>query len=441
MRKLATFTVGLLILLTSILIDCAAATPTQYSVNGNWYDAVEGACGISWSEAKTEAESSSYLGMNGHLATVASQGENDFIVNTFGVNDYFLGGFQPAGSSEPNGNWQWVTDEPWVYTNWDTSGEPDNYYRGEYGTSLYPIGSPENILQFHRNNMWNDLPDGIYASGYIVEYEGQPLVANFKSNVTEGYAPLTVKFTDTSTGSPISWSWNFGDYYASNTQNPVHTYEKPGKYTINLTVGNVAGSSDTITKSEFIIVKKSLVITPSNLQFLQEKDSQKNAWIDYPRKPGMKLLDFNFISGIDVPDKRIKSIPIRDVPKIKGVSTDDYQGSKVNWGQCVSFVKALSHSELSTYDWSSGSQVVATPDLKPGTVIATFNSKGEYANLPGESHAAVFSGFQRRNGVITGIIVWDQNYVQSKTVGKHVLPTSGNGENNALNYHVVELNK
>src|SRR5208283_5071609 len=36
-------------------------------------------------------------------------------------------------------------------------------------------------------------------------------VASFTAVPTSGNAPLTVLFSDTSTGSPTSWSWTFGD--------------------------------------------------------------------------------------------------------------------------------------------------------------------------------------------------------------------------------------
>ena len=60
---------------------------------------------------------------------------------------------------------------------------------------------------------------------------------------TSGNSPLNVSFTDTSTGSPTSWSWRFGDGTYSTAKNPVHTYSKAGKYTVSLTVRNAAGSN------------------------------------------------------------------------------------------------------------------------------------------------------------------------------------------------------
>ena len=71
-------------------------------------------------------------------------------------------------------------------------------------------------------------------------------VANFSSSPASGYAPLTVKFTDQSTGSPSSWNWDFGDGTTSTDQNTTHTYSTAGNYTVTLTVSNAAGNS-TIT--------------------------------------------------------------------------------------------------------------------------------------------------------------------------------------------------
>ena len=59
-------------------------------------------------------------------------------------------------------------------------------------------------------------------------------------------------FVDTSDANPMEWSWNFGDGKSSMVRNPTHTYEKPGTYTITLTVSNSAGSS---TASKVLIIK------------------------------------------------------------------------------------------------------------------------------------------------------------------------------------------
>jgi len=62
-----------------------------------------------------------------------------------------------------------------------------------------------------------------------------------------------VQFRDTSTLSPTSWSWNFGDGDSTNAtkQNPVHTYATAGTYQVSLTATNAVGSAN-ISKPGFI---------------------------------------------------------------------------------------------------------------------------------------------------------------------------------------------
>ena len=81
-----------------------------------------------------------------------------------------------------------------------------------------------------------------------------PPIASFTTSVITGDAPLTVQFTDTSTGGfPTSWLWNFGDGYASTGQNPTYTYNQGGVFTVKLTAINAAGS-DAATRFGLIIV-------------------------------------------------------------------------------------------------------------------------------------------------------------------------------------------
>jgi PKD repeat protein/Zn-dependent protease len=83
------------------------------------------------------------------------------------------------------------------------------------------------------------------------------LWASFTSNVTSGTAPLSVRFTDTSTGSPVSWEWNFGDGTPNSTlQNPVHEFQMNGRYSVILTASNEYGSG-TVIGPEYITVIQS----------------------------------------------------------------------------------------------------------------------------------------------------------------------------------------
>lgn len=67
-------------------------------------------------------------------------------------------------------------------------------------------------------------------------------VADFTISTTSGNIPLTVFFSDLSTGDPTNWSWQFGDGAGSNAQNPSHTYTLAGTYSVSLTVTNTNGT-------------------------------------------------------------------------------------------------------------------------------------------------------------------------------------------------------
>jgi len=99
--------------------------------------------------------------------------------------------------------------------------------------------------------------DGYFSDIYMYDLTARPIEpqAGFTSNVTSGTAPLTVLFTDTSTGGvPTSWHWDTGDgIYSKHAMNTVHTFTKPGVYNVTLTVENEAGNS-TVTKPYYIIV-------------------------------------------------------------------------------------------------------------------------------------------------------------------------------------------
>ncbi len=63
----------------------------------------------------------------------------------------------------------------------------------------------------------------------------------------------TVSFFDESVNAPTQWRWFFGDGDSSTNQNPVHTYDRNGVYTIRLVVQNPFGTN-TITKENFIVL-------------------------------------------------------------------------------------------------------------------------------------------------------------------------------------------
>lgn len=83
--------------------------------------------------------------------------------------------------------------------------------------------------------------------------------ANFSATPLAGCSPLIVSFNDLSTGSPTSWTWNFGNGNTSTIQNPTATYFTPGSYTVTLTVANANGSN-TISRTQYISVYEPPVV-------------------------------------------------------------------------------------------------------------------------------------------------------------------------------------
>jgi PKD repeat protein len=109
-------------------------------------------------------------------------------------------------------------------------------------------------FRFQFQSDGGSVADGFYFDDFKIFYNldnqiGTPL-ASFSTTGNNFCQNSPITFTDFSTNSPSSWSWNFGDGGTSTQQNPQHTYSNPGNYTVSLTVTNATGfnsTSDTIT--------------------------------------------------------------------------------------------------------------------------------------------------------------------------------------------------
>ncbi len=77
--------------------------------------------------------------------------------------------------------------------------------------------------------------------------------SEFRSNVTFGYAPLSVQFIDFSKNA-TSWSWEFGDGNTSAERHPVYTFNSTGFYTITESASN-AYWTNTTTSINYILVQ------------------------------------------------------------------------------------------------------------------------------------------------------------------------------------------
>ncbi len=109
------------------------------------------------------------------------------------------------------------------------------------------------VIKFQQYDNYSISTDGMAFDDIDVYSTAAPPVADFSANPTSGTAPLSVQFTDASSGTPTSWSWNFGDGGTSTAQNPSHTYSNAGTYTVTLTATNAYGNDQEV-KTDYITV-------------------------------------------------------------------------------------------------------------------------------------------------------------------------------------------
>ncbi|HOT04311.1 MAG TPA: NosD domain-containing protein, partial [Methanolinea sp.] len=146
-----------------------------------------------------------------------------------------------------------------------------NSWNGEKVNHENIMGGPYiggNFWETPQHNGYSELNpdfdgDGLCDEAYLIQdgnVDNLPLkwplpTAQFISDVTSGEVPLTVVFTDASTGPDItSWTWQFNDGSADiSEQNPVHSFLTPGEYTITLTVQSSHGT-DSESKVQYISV-------------------------------------------------------------------------------------------------------------------------------------------------------------------------------------------
>ena len=116
----------------------------------------------------------------------------------------------------------------------------------------FPGGSPAVSTQQNPTVVYNT--PGVYSvtltatNGAGADVETINNMINIEGIPIPGFTFVnnngTVNFTNTSSGTNLSYFWNFGDGNTSTLENPSHTYADDGTYTVELTVSNLCGSFD-----------------------------------------------------------------------------------------------------------------------------------------------------------------------------------------------------
>jgi hypothetical protein len=178
-------------------------TPVLNSDNGHYYQLVLGTPRqrINFEEALARAATTSHLGIPGHLVTITSQAEQDFLASTFGYHSFWhLWFWIGASDAAVNGEWRWVAGPEAGQLFWlgDYTGTALGYQSWLYDSSRMMFYEPNDALgpgtenyaamqlfdqpqfapTFGRNSRWNDVSNndryGYGPVGYIIEFSPIP---------------------------------------------------------------------------------------------------------------------------------------------------------------------------------------------------------------------------------------------------------------------------
>jgi len=186
MRNIKRYLLLLAISAASFSTQAATLNPA----NGHYYDLVEfnDSFRLDWNQAKTYAETSTFNGSAGYLATLTSVAEDDFVWN-LGAQDYFLGGYDTS-TQDSNGNWthsawQWVTGEIFAFDKW-LPGEPNHW---QDGSNLTP-NNEDYLMYWGAVRGWNDTNlDSSFVQGSAIKYSTKGFVVEYAPTPTHMPVP------------------------------------------------------------------------------------------------------------------------------------------------------------------------------------------------------------------------------------------------------------
>ncbi len=141
-----------------------------------------------------------------------------------------------------------VSDEPSLPGN--GNAEPDEF-------EFPPTDVPTDATPFGL-----DL-EGVSIETEVLESELEEVLgANFSVSSTEVTVGEVVRFSDTSLGTPVTWSWTFGDGTAAATPDTQKAWTEEGLYVVTLTVTNVAGATS-VQSVEVRVVPEDILLPPN----------------------------------------------------------------------------------------------------------------------------------------------------------------------------------
>ncbi|MCF8405526.1 MAG: hypothetical protein K9H58_16390 [Bacteroidales bacterium] len=241
--------------------DYAGTELEKLTINDTEFDVASRNASGNWSNSNAGADTHHGVEISTHIfAYEASEtdifpGEEVFFTNL-------------SSGYDETYNWEWK----WYYET-----EDDYIQIQDYSMHPPPITYPENTLPgvwqiwirisktiggidhiFYKTPGWIDYIT-VHDPATFLETDFNAEIDGGENGHLFGNSPLTINFTDISTGSPTSWDWDFGENFATSTlQNPSYTYENNGpgpvQYSITLNSTNAAGNTDIKIKENYITV-------------------------------------------------------------------------------------------------------------------------------------------------------------------------------------------
>ncbi|KAA3637194.1 MAG: PKD domain-containing protein, partial [Calditrichaeota bacterium] len=269
-----------------VLMDAAAEAFYYAADNG----ARIASCSWGSSNSGGIAAAADYFIANGGLIFVAAGNDG---TQTAGYLNSRSDCISVAATDENDGAASFTTYGTWVdisapgtgiYSTYHDHADPNvDYWAALDGTSMAcPMAAATAAMIWSQNPTWSasQVESQLYSSADNIDaeltstYIGKmgagrinlynavntgtqcDVVADFSGTTTSGCAPLSVNFSDLSSGTNIDgWSWDFGDGGTSTAQNPSYTYNSAGTYTVTLTASSSSQSCDDVaTKTGYITV-------------------------------------------------------------------------------------------------------------------------------------------------------------------------------------------
>lgn len=217
--------------------------------------------------------------------------------------------------------------------------------------------------------------------------------ASFSAAPTDGPWPLTVTFTDTSTGTLTNRFWDFGDRSATNTTANIltHTYAGSGTNTVSLTVSGPAGTSSVTLTNYIAIGNEEAPATPEGLTVTFVSANE----IDLSWMASTNASDLGFV-GYEV---------FRNGVQVMATVATNLADTVVSPGSNYCYEVVAYNSQRTT---SPPSASVCTNTFgSPGSLLGTYSGLAIQTNAPSDASSGSLQLVISKTGAFTAKLDMD----------------------------------